>query len=146
MLILLAVALMAGAAASLQVGVNIRLREWAGDPVAAAFVSFLVGTVTLAAYMLATRIPWPQIDGASRLPLWHWSGGVLGAFIVASTVIVAPRLGAATTLSLMVAGQMLTALALDHFALFGYPQHTASPLRMLGIALIVAGVIVIRRF
>ncbi|MEG6549117.1 DMT family transporter, partial [Desulfocurvibacter africanus] len=47
--------LLAGAVMPAQAGINYKLRTFLGDPVLAAFMSFLVGTVALAALALAQR-------------------------------------------------------------------------------------------
>jgi len=85
-------------------------------------------------------------DSISRHPWWIWSGGLLGAFLVASTVVLAPRLGAASMVALIVAGQMLASICLDHFGWIGYPVHPVSGLRMLGVFFLVGGVVLIRMF
>ena len=140
-------ALAAGALMPVQAGINVELKNTAlHDPVLAALVSFAVGTLGLAAYCLATRVPWPGLAEVSGSSLWHWSGGLLGAFFVTATVILAPRLGATTMLGLIVAGQMLASLLLDQFGLLGYAVREASPLRLLGAAMVVGGVALIRMF
>ncbi|MGH9647341.1 MAG: DMT family transporter, partial [Bryobacteraceae bacterium] len=55
-----------------------------------------------------------------------------------------PRLGAATVIALIVAGQMIGSLAFDHFGLLGVPVHPANMVRLTGAALLVAGAILIR--
>jgi transporter family-2 protein len=141
-------ALVAGMLMPVQAGINLQLRDAAlgGDSALAALVSFAVGTLGLAVYCLATRASWPGTWAVSETALWHWSGGLLGAFFVTATILLAPRLGAATMLALLAAGQMLASLWLDQHGLLGYPVHEASPMRMLGAVLIVAGVALVRVF
>ena len=79
------------------------------------------------------------------VPLWAWPAGVCGAIYLSSQPIVLPRLGAAFYISLSVCGQILAALALDHFGALGLPQHSASPLRILGALLVTAGVVIVAR-
>ena len=55
-----------------------------------------------------------------------------------------PRLGVATVLALIVAGQMLGSLAFDHFGLLGLPQHPASLARLAGVAFLLFGVVLVR--
>jgi len=57
-----------------------------------------------------------------------------------------PRIGAATLLGVSVAGQMLVSLLLDHYGLIGYPVHPVSAWRIVGAALLLAGVWLIQRF
>ncbi len=142
--VLLAIA--AGAALSIQVGVNNALRAGlGGSPVLAASVNFAVGWICLLAFALATRTPWPSMQVASSLPVWVWLGGMLGAYYVASTISAAPHLGAATLISIVVAAQLLTSLLLDHFGVIGFARHSINTWRVLGAILLVTGVTLIVR-
>jgi transporter family-2 protein len=139
------VAFAAGLVLVLQVGMNSTLRAVLDSPLAAALISFVVGTLALALYMLVTRTPWPARAQLAAVPGWCWYGGVFGAFYVVTSVIVGPRLGAATLLSLIVLGQLLTSLLVDHFGWIGFPQHPVSLLRLTGAVLLFAGVLLITR-
>ena len=86
----LLVAVLVGAILPLQGLVNARLGTHVGGPVAAAFVSFLVGTVMLGLYLLATRTPL-TLQGSLKLPPWIWAGGALGAVYVACFTLLMPR-------------------------------------------------------
>jgi uncharacterized membrane protein YdcZ (DUF606 family) len=79
-----------------QVGMNSTLRAILGSALVAALISFAVGTLALAAFVALTRTPLPVRAQLAAVPAWAWLGGILGAFYVASSVIVGPRLGAAT--------------------------------------------------
>lgn len=138
-------ALVAGMALTIQVGINSTLRRGLGDPGMAAFVSFLVGTLGLAGYLLVLRTSLPTKAAIASVPTWAWFGGLLGAFYVATTVIVGPRLGSATLLALVVLGQLVAALVIDHFGWIGFPEHPLSTLRILGAILLFGGVLLIVR-
>ena len=139
-------ALAAGFCLPAQAGINTQLNLWSRSAILTATISFAVGTIALAGYALILRVPWPSGDAVTRYPWWIWSGGFLGAFLVASTVVLAPRLGAASMMSLIIAGQMFASLCLDHFGWLGYQVHPVSGLRMLGVVFVVAGVGLIRLF
>ncbi len=66
--------------------------------------------------------------------------------VVASTVTLVPRLSVALTFSLVIAGQMLITLVIDHFGLLGIAVKEINLPRFLGALLITIGVILIRRF
>ena len=139
--------LVAGACAPAQAGINsLLLRLWAGNVILAALISFAVGTLALLIAMLVLRIPWPGIGKVAHLPWWLWTGGLMGAFLVAASVEAAPILGAATMIGFMVAGQMVASLLLDHWGLVGYPIHPISIPRILGVILLVSGVIILKKF
>jgi transporter family-2 protein len=142
----LLLALVAGAMMPTQAGINNKLAGYVASPITAAFISFLVGTVGLFVYMLATGVPVWNIANIKDAPPITWLGGLLGAFFVTSTVVLAPRIGVAMTFSLVVAGQMLITLLLDNFGFLGLPVKEISLARVGGILLITAGVIIIRRF
>jgi transporter family-2 protein len=138
-------ALLAGAALPTQIGINNTLRTGIGSPIFAAVISFIVGSLSLLAVALATRSPWPSMQAISRLPAWVWLGGVFGAYYVATAIFTAPRLGAANLITLTIAGQLFMSLALDHFGLIGYAQHSINVWRTVGALLLVAGAALILR-
>ncbi len=139
------IALLAGAFLPTQAGINSQLRDWTGDPALAALISFSVGTLALGVYSAVMRIPWPPLRTAVDLPWWIWTGGLIGAFFVAVTVVLVPKLGAATMVGLMIGGQMIAGLVFDHYGLNGYPVRPATFLRIVGAILLVTGVVLIRK-
>ena len=52
----------------------------------------------------------------------------------------------AALVGLVVAGQLVASLVLDHFGWLGFPQHTLSVPRAIGALLILAGVLLVRRY
>ena len=140
----LLLALLAGLLLPLQAGINSHLRSSLGHPLVATLVSFLVGSVALAVVMLGLRVSVPAA-GFRTGPWWNWTGGILGAVYVLVTVVVAPRLGAATMIATIIAGQMLASLLLDHYGVAGYAPHAVNAWRVAGAILVIAGVVLIQR-
>lgn len=145
MILFLLLALAAGVLLPVQAGLNAQLRSALGSPIAAAFVSFLVGTATLAAATLVFRVSFPVTRAWALTPVVQWTGGIIGAVYVLAAVVLAPKLGAGTLVASVVAGQMITSLLLDHYGLIGFPIHSLSPVRLIGAALVIAGVVLIQR-
>jgi transporter family-2 protein len=145
MIVLVVLALGLGVLLPVQAGVNAQLRVTLGAPLSAALVSFLVGTAALAAAALAARVPVPLPGVMGHAPWWHWSGGVIGALYVLGAVVLAPKLGAATLIAAVVAGQMLSSLVLDHFGWVGFAEQPVTPARLVGAALIIGGVVLVQR-
>jgi transporter family-2 protein len=75
-----------------------------------------------------------------------WLGGPLGTVFVCASIVLTPRLGAATTVGLLLTGQVIASITIDHFGLFGVPVQPASIPRLLGAVLIIIGVAVVQRF
>jgi bacterial/archaeal transporter family-2 protein len=144
-IVLVVLALVAGAGLPVQAGVNAAMGRHVGRPEWAAFVSFGVGLVALAAWLFAARLAPPPALSVARAPWWAWTGGVIGAFYVSAIVLLTPRLGVAATLALSVAGQMVAALVLDQVGAFGLELRPLSATRLLGSALLVVAVVLIRR-
>jgi len=134
--------LLAGMAQAVQAAVNAQLRAAVESPLWAALISFAVGTAGLCVLVLVGRAPVP-VHWPSRA--WVWSGGLLGVLYICTAILLVPRLGAATMLGLFVAGQMTAALVLDQYGWLGVPLHSAPAGRLLGAALVVAGVFLLRR-
>jgi bacterial/archaeal transporter family-2 protein len=141
-----AFAFLAGVVLSCQVGMNTQLRESAGSPLWATAISFVVGLIALLACCAAARAPLPSWAGLARAPWWAWLGGAMGAAYVAATVVLAPRLGAAALVGLVVAGQVLSSLVLDHFGALGFAVHTMNLPRIAGAALLLTGMWLILRY
>lgn len=142
--VLLLAAVLLGVVLPIQVGVNAQLRAGIGSPMVAATVSFAVGTLGLLAVTAALRPALPASAAVARLPWWTWTGGLLGGLYIASTILLAPKLGAAALLAAIVAGQMLASLVLDHYGLLGFPVVPVTPLRILAVALIIGGVLLLQ--
>ena len=139
-------ALIAGSIAPVQVGLNSQLGRHIEHPLLAALVSFLVGTASLIAVMAFTGpglAAMPKLLGA---PWFLWLGGLCGAIFVTITIISSPKLGAASTMGLVIAGQMLASVILDHYGLVWFEAHPVSLIRIFGLILMIVGVVLIQKF
>lgn len=134
----------AGVSVVIQQALNADLRVSLHSPLWAAFTSYLVGTFTLAVVLVAMREPVPSWLAVERSSLWSWTGGVFGTVYIVMSILLLPRLGAATVVALLVTGQMLGSIAFDHYGWFGLAQHRVDFPRAAGALLLVAGVILIR--
>ncbi len=139
-------AFVAGAMIPFQAGVNAQLSQWVESPVRAAFVSFVVGTLALLLISVLILKPLPSLARLGDAPWWVWIGGLLGAFYVAGSIVTAPKLGAATLIALVIAGQSLASLLVDHFGWVGFQERHVSGGRIAGMALVGAGVALVRFF
>jgi transporter family-2 protein len=141
----LLVGVFAGAGIAAQAVINARLRLILGAPLWAAATQFIVGLTLLLVVALATRQPAPATAGLARAPWWIWLGGIFGATFIVVSIVLTPRLGTALMLASVIVGQLAAALLIDHFGLFGASVIRMSPMRVLGAALLVLGVVLLRR-
>ena len=131
----------AGVLGAVQATVNGRLGTVMGSPLAAALVSFAVGLLGLVLVNLAARSR-PRVVG--RLPWWSLTGGLIGAGFVFSIAYVTPILGTSLAISATLLGQVTGGLVLDHIGAFGFPRRHLSMQRLLGAALVLGGVLLVR--
>jgi bacterial/archaeal transporter family-2 protein len=140
----LVLAVAAGISVVVQQALNANLRTALGSAAWSGFTSYLVGTVCMVLLALALRDPVPSAAVAARVPWWAWSGGLFGAIFIGLAILLIPQIGAATFVALLVTGQMLASLALDHFGLLGVPVQPATLVRMAGAGFLIMGVVLIR--
>jgi transporter family-2 protein len=144
LLIALCACVVGGMFTALQAPTNAMLARPFNSPVNAAFVSFAVGTLVLLVAVLALRVR-PDWGGVQALPWYAWLGGAYGAVFVVAAAFAAPRLGVASTITLMIAGQLVAGMLVDHFGGFGIAPRPINLTRILGVGLVFAGVILVRR-
>lgn len=133
--------LLAGVANAVQAGQNGALSKGLDESLTAGLI-VAAGTATciLVAGLASGRLVWPTYAQAVAMPWWAWFGGLLGGAIILSQFIVARKIGAAPFLGLLVTAGVVTSIVLDHFGWVGFERHPASVWRLLGGALMVAGV------
>jgi transporter family-2 protein len=140
-LILTALAVIAGAAVPLQGAINQELQKSAsiGPALIINTVVVLIGAVGL---WLATgaKTTFFPVDTSWTLYL----GGIFGFIVIAVAVLVFPRLGSAYAIALMVCGQCLAAMIIDHYGLMGMDRRSVTLQRVIGVLLVVGGVAVFR--
>jgi transporter family-2 protein len=140
----LAAAFVSGTFIAVQAPTNALLARGVGSPVNAALVSFAVGTLALLAASLAMGAR-PNGSVLRELPWYAWTGGIYGAVFVAVAAFAAPRLGVTFFLMVAIAGQLAAALFLDRIGAFGLDRIEISPVRMAGLALVLAGAFLVRK-
>ncbi len=143
--LLVLLGLVAGSGIPVQASLNSALRQHLGRPEWATLANFGVGFVAMAAVLVVQRAALPTSAQLARAPWWTWTGGALGAFFVYATVVLTPRLGVATSLAVILAGQLVSALLLDGAGVLGLATREVTPGRLAGVALLAAGVFLIQR-
>jgi len=139
--ILAALAVVAGAAVAFQGATNQGLLKSVGiGP--ALVINTLIVLIGVTGLWLGTGARTTFFPTGASWPLYL--GGVFGFIVIAAAVVVFPRLGAAYAVALMVCGQCLAALIIDHYGLMGMAKSPATLQRMIGVLLVVAGVAVFR--
>jgi transporter family-2 protein len=140
-------ALLCGAVLTTQVGSNTLLGKLVNNSyisVAANMVTGLIFTVLL---LLIVHKPSPSAAQLRAAPWWTWlAGGFLGTAYLTGNILLAPKLGAATLVGLVVTGQLLFAVLADNYGWFGFEPHHATIWRSLGCVLMMGGVLLIAKY
>ncbi len=143
-LFLIIVALLVGAGYPIQAGVNATIATYHGHPLWAAFTNTTVASLVLLTVIIFMRIPVPALPSMASAPFWAWGGGFLGAFFVLSSLVLAPKLGAAVFLSTTIVGTMFAALIIDHFGFLAYKPQPITALRVVGALMVIGGMMLIQ--
>jgi transporter family-2 protein len=136
-----ALAIAAGVAAAMQAATNAGLSKSVGlgPALVVNTVIVLIGAIELWAATGANTTFFPE--GAS----WTlYLGGLFGFVLLASLAFVFPKIGAAYAVALMISGQCVAALVIDHFGLMGMPRDPLTIQRVIGVVLVAAGAAVVR--
>jgi transporter family-2 protein len=144
MMLYLMLAVAGGVGLAFQASINARLGEALGSSLWATVVQVLAGFGLLLVCLAIVRQPLPPFAGAARLPWWIWTGGMLGSAYVLIAIITTRPLGVTLMAGAVIVGQMTAALVIDHFGLFGVAVNRLSLVRLVGVALLLAGAILIR--
>jgi transporter family-2 protein len=133
----------AGAFIAVQAAANGSLRTNLGDPRYAAFFSICGTIATAVLVMLAIRPAFPPEPALRAAPWWNWVGGPLGTVIVFAGAALTPKMGAAAFIAAVVGGQLACSMVLDHFGLMDVPRQALSIGRVVGAAMVFAGVLLV---
>jgi transporter family-2 protein len=133
----------AGGLIALQAPINAGLGKETGS-LPAALVSFTVGTIALAAIVILSG-KGGGVTSVGDVSWYYLLGGLLGAVYVANALITVTTIGAGGVAAATVAGQLTASVAIDRLGLFGLDQVPLSPERVLGVALLIAGTLLIVR-
>lgn len=138
----LIIALAAGVALATQSAINTQLaKAMSGEAVIATFISFAVGTIVLFFIAWVKTDLWGNLSSIPSQPWWKLIGGVLGAIVVFTTVLLAPKLGITAMLFFIIVGQLITATTIDHFGLIGMPIREVNITKFIGLIIVAFGLV-----
>lgn len=131
-------AILGGVLVGISRSVNGRL-SLSTSALTASFWNHIVGFAFLTAVALIFGGLMP--NGWPDAPLTAWAGGTIGVLFVASGSWFVARIGVTTTAMLVIAGQMVSGVALD----LALGRADGLWIKALGVALILGGMAMLRR-
>jgi transporter family-2 protein len=138
-------AIVVGALVTFQPLMNAYLARALGSPFGATAISIFVAG--LGAALMVTVAGWGNLSRATLAPVpwWVFLAGLIGVVFVLSGVAIVPVTGALLFFTCVVGGQLIAALLADHFGLFGVHVRHVSVARLLGLALVLGGAVLVQR-
>lgn len=133
-------AFVCGALVAIQASTNVVLLSSVGEVLWVAAALFLVGVIYLAIAIAVVGVPIPQAGAFLNAPAWSYIGGVIVATYVVTVTFLVPRIGVTNTIVMVVSGQIVASVLIDHFGYFSVPTKEINFEKLLGVMLLVIGV------
>ena len=143
--LVLLLVLAAGVSQPFQVAMHAKLNKTVGSPFAASLVTFLGAAIVVTTLWTLGVGRRPSPTSFAGAPWWAFLCGPLGVLLVVSGLVALPQSGAALVLATLVFGQMVAALAVDHFGWLETPRVPINAWRIAGVAVIFAGVLLLQK-
>ncbi len=125
---------------------NSALNKALVNPWLASVVSFLPIIALLGVVLLCWPRQLPTTESLSQMPWWAPLGGLIGSFAVVAGLMFVSKVGAGAFAGLTITANILMSLVIDKFGMFGMETHALGAGRMVGAALMVAGIALISYF
>jgi transporter family-2 protein len=140
-----ALAVIVGALIPVQAATNAAMSRAIGSVAIASLALFAIGFVVVAVWAIAIRAPLPPLETLRHVPAYGYVGGFIVAGYVISITFLAPRLGVGNAIRLVVTGQIVAAVIIDHIGAFGAVVQRLTVGRTIGVVLMIIGVVLARR-
>jgi transporter family-2 protein len=144
-LLFLTLALITGGLIPIQAATNAEFSRSIGNPFITGLMVFIVGLIGMIFFLLMTRTAFPMRQQLVSAPLYGYLGGIIVATYVVMITVLVPKIGVGTAIGLIVTGQIICAVAIDHFGLFNVAVRTISHTRVVGMMLMIAGVYLVMK-
>ena len=132
-----------GGLIALQAPINAGLGRATGN-VTAAFVSFLVGTLLLAA-LVAISGQAGGLRSSFDVEPYYLIGGVLGVAYVFTVLVTVSSIGAGGVAAATITGQLTLSVIIDRLGILGLEEQPITAERIAGVVLLLAGTLLIVR-
>ena len=136
-------ALAIGCLVPYQAIINSQLAGKLGSPLPAALISFGGGFLIMVVVNLFSPAYWPALRKSASFPPYLFLGGLIGSAFVLSAIFIVPKLGSTALVGLVVAGQLLMSLFIDHYGILGAPITKISMMRISGTLLLFLGAVLL---
>jgi transporter family-2 protein len=144
-ILLIIMSLVSGALIPVQASTNAAFSKATGNPIITALMVFAVGIIAVFGYILMARVPFPEIEQLKSAPAYGYLGGLIVAFYVIIITFITPRLGVAPAIGLIVTGQIIAAIVIDHLGWFNVTVRPLDLKRTIGALCMILGVYLVMK-
>ncbi|MCF6460422.1 MULTISPECIES: DMT family transporter [unclassified Clostridium] len=123
---------------AIMVTVNGVLSGYVGDYLGVLIIH-IVGFISISLILIFRK---KKFDLKKDIPIYLFSGGAVGVFLVSFNNICFKNLGVSLTLSLGLFGQSIASVIIDHFGLLGMEVNKFNSKKIIGFILILVGLII----
>ncbi|MGM0471683.1 MAG: DMT family transporter [Bacillota bacterium] len=134
----LLVALTAGVAMAVQGSLNSVLGKIIGFW-EATFIVHVIAVLVVAGLIFIVGLNKGDFSKFTQVPWYIYLGGILNVIILYGVVVSIPELGVANATTLIIVGQVTTAVIIDHFGFWGLDKVPFQWMKLLGLALLAIG-------
>ncbi|UNC90714.1 DMT family transporter [Candidatus Contubernalis alkaliaceticus] len=138
-IIAMLIAVLSGVSMAVQGALNTVMGKFIGV-LETTFIVHIVGTLVVFLGLFVFKLGSGSFENLNRAPWYAFIGGVFGVIIVYSVVYSISNLGVAIATTVIITGQIITAVLIDHFGLFGLDKICFSWTKVLGILFLSLGV------
>lgn len=139
-IILIIFAVLVGMLLPIQAASNAGVSRFFGDVSYAVLLSFVIGIVLVSVYILVAKPSLNSDISQLSIPKYLVFGGLISVVYTIAITYLSPRLGVGNTLFIIIVGQMIAALLVDHFGVFESVKQEITLKRVAGVTLMLIGV------
>ncbi|MGZ3885179.1 MAG: DMT family transporter [Bacteroidia bacterium] len=143
--IYLVLALITGALIPVQGATNSVFSKSIGNPFITGLMVFIVGLAGMLVFVLVSRTSFPSREQLGAAPAYGYLGGLIVAIYVVMITILSPRIGVGTAIALIVTGQIICSVTIDHFGLFNVAVRSFTVTRLAGVLLMIGGIYLVMK-
>lgn len=142
--LLVVMAFVGGILLAVQGGLNARLGVLLKNPVLASVVAFSCSAFFAVIFILVSVERAPNWSDVKGIPTYLWfTGGLCSVVGVSLYYYTIPKLGMATMISLGLCGQLVFSVVASHFGWLNLPHDPITPTKLLGVAAMIFGIVLI---
>jgi len=143
--VFIVLALITGALIPVQASTNAAFSKSTGSPFITGVMVLMTGLMAALIFIVASRAHVPGIAQLRAAPLYSYAGGLIVATYVIMITVITPRLGVGNAIGLIVTGQIICAVIIDHFGLFGAAVRRMDVQRLVGALMMIGGIYLVMK-